>query len=354
MHSGLVAEDIRNLARAVRTVDVSDDIISALKKNILDRIEKRFEGNRKLKSDDLRTIMTLCDRAIVNAIDPVDFGYKTIKPTRTHPKGEEFEACYVGVKRMNAQEVGRTDLFQLFTFRIYATRKLLRIDQGELPLAIQYHAAKRYIERTGSDGSAINGLATELLRWSPALDDLHSFASKHTTGHLVLPTTDESGAIMCRFIDRETRPMQRTSSDGRFHPHTTTCRRKLHPLLLVNTFVDRELLRPAQSYTMNRLCEWHLSHSATLHETQQKIVWPYDMKDDHLKPVVLEEISRADLLDIMKDPVVIRSMHPDREINYSQYSDKTLPLGNWKPRRLNVENSDTDGSQPSALGDPAP
>lgn len=326
-HQSLEIAGIRKLVSESRGMETTDEVLTSTMSAMEKLVESRFSKGKKLDGGRLQNLLHSCNDIFTDRIRPIRMHTNSIPPTRTHPKSEAYELCYVGVKRQSKPVPGFDTLYQLFSFRLYATRKSVSLSLESLPYAFQYHAAERLMERAENVDTAFWQIASDLTEWSSFIRRAGYFSKTVNNGELALPVMGTAGMLIGQFAPCVFSPSDRlVVSDGTRLLTGVPSLASPRQMFVGVTFINRFIMRPNQAYAMNLLTEWRERFSETYTPSIADTVWDQRYLS---KPSPLCEESKTALSAILGDETVRRALHPDWRINKIIDSDWLLPLGAW-------------------------
>lgn len=328
-HHSLTATGIRKLVSEASAMNTTDAVLSSTITRIEKLVSGRFEKGKKLDSPRLRNLAKSCDDIFHEHIRPIRVWSRHVEPTRAHPKADAYEACYVGVKRQTAKIKDYRDLYQLFSFRIYANRKLVVVSLESLPYAFEYHAAERLMERAENVETAFWQIASDVAEWSPLIRGAEYFATRVNRNDFSIPIMGKTGMLIGGYTPRISSPSDRSLIINATGVHIVSrvreeCSQK--QMFVGETFISRFLMRPNQAYAMKLMTDWRETHEENYAEVIPELLWQQRM----LAPrVALSDETKRGLATILDDAILRRALHPDPEVNRIVESDWMLPLGDW-------------------------
>jgi len=328
-HQCLVASEIRKLADESRRIDPTDEVLTRTMLSMERLVSERFSKGKRLDGGRLRSLLARIDDIFREQVRPIRFHSERVEPTRVHPKGDAYEVCYVGVKRRADSVPGFDTLYQLFSFRLYATRKKVVLALESLPYAFQYHAAERLMERAENVDSAFWQIACDLAEWVPLIKRGEYFATRHNGGEFHVPVMGTAGMLIGEFAPRVPSTSDRvTIMDGEGTSQGSRPRREgdQKGMYVGTTFINRFIMRPNQAYAMNLVSCWRDRFADELPPVVDDILWG----SRFLTPqTVMSGEACASAVAIFDDGIVRRALHPDWKVNRIIESDWSLPLGRW-------------------------
>ena len=331
-HQGLEADRIRRLTADAESVNKTDKAISRLVSSLLAEIDRHFRQGKRIPAGRLFSMFAYFDGFILDKMNPIDARYREIQPTRARPNGGEIEGSYVCVKKTRHPVAGLDDLYQLFTLRLYMTRKYATIDIVELPAVFQYHAAERFMERTDGLQPAFHEIAQNLADWYFVIQHARDVVGEATGGNLAIPAIDGGGTLLGKFESIAGRVgIQHRFDRNGAQSFPIVVPGAAEPFFVAKTFMDWRFLRPVQSYAMNLLSQWRADNADEFMATRDDLLWPFTFRSAQEAPPAFGESCGDDLHDILLDPCVVRAMHRDREAYPTRPEDYDLPLGPWDP-----------------------
>lgn len=289
---GLVAED--TLAKRVSLA--MRDLYSKLD----DTIKPFFIDGRKLRGTDLKVMFHDCCQQVASIAPPIDQDFTFREQTRAKPKGEAYQARFVGVKRIE-NVPSDVDYYQIFNFTIFASRKTVTLDFQGQPFAFQYHTAERLLERGIDREKAILRLGETLYGWSTALLEAKGYSEANFEKRMVIPMGDKSGLLLGDFVSSDIYHGMRRIYDGK------GCREQgVHVggfdfMFLARTFVGEHMLSEAQTALSRRLSDWHTAHVEEIQETNRALLWRTDMQQHTVDRQPLSDRAVDDLAEIVED-----------------------------------------------------
>lgn len=339
-HQGLEIAGIRKLVSESRGMETTDEVLTSTMAAMEKLVEERFSKGKKLDGGRLKNLLKSCDDIFHDRIRPIRAHVNSVAPTRVHPKADAHEVCYVGVKRQSKPVPGFDTLYQLFSFRLYATRKSVSMSLQSLPYAFQYHAAERLMERAENVDTAFWQIAADLAEWSSFIRRAEYFAKNVNGGALSIPVMGTAGMLIGQFAPLVASPSDRlVFADGtRLLIGVPSRADEAQRQMFVGvTFINRFIMRPNQAYAMSLLTDWRARFSDTYTPSIADSVW--DRRVLTSQSPLCEE-SKASLSTILDDPTVRRALHPDWKVNKIIDSDWGLPLGDWAHERYKDDNRD--------------
>jgi hypothetical protein len=342
-HDSLDVEQIRNLVRSNEGLAERSGFLAAMIEAIGIIVADRFVQNKKLPGKTLGHLFQRSDEIIRSKFRPLNFQQDSKPATRVHPKGEQLESCYSMLVHFPGSEGGFHDLYHLVSLRLFASRKVFRIDVITHPVAFQYHAAERILERAEDVGDAIDLLGMNISKWLPFVVEAEQ--SLPPDSGCCIPVEDNMGMLLGEFTDRfPSGGTSYTISRNGIRYTAIEPTGEGRRTFVARTFVSRHQLRPAQAYAMKRLSEWGRDNDFDRYDNEINILWPWSFdNDDTSDPVGLGVTAYEELEDVMSDPVFIRAMRlPGTIGSASQRSDDDLDLGDWCPGQLPEEKAARD------------
>lgn len=278
-HRNIDAEAIRHLVREDANAARVSEEMTSIYQALDDAIKPFFITGKKLKGDDLRAMFEECCDRFIQISLPVDQDRSFRAPTRTRPKGEAYQARFVGVKRIENSPTG-TEQYQLFGFSIFASRKTVILDFQEQPFAFQYHTAERLLERNSEKVNALHRLGAAVYAWSATILLARQYALKELDNRLVLPMQDNTGILLGDYIERSI-----YSGKRRCYEYSS-CREQdrfianLNFGFLARTFVSNGMLRDDQRLLMDQLVAWQQEFRDQNLASIRSHFWRSDMQID--------------------------------------------------------------------------
>jgi hypothetical protein len=267
-----------------------------------DAIRPWFFNGKKLTGSNLKTIFHECCMRMMQASPIVDGVQNIHEATRVHPKGEMYQARCVGVKLADDEKWMNDELYQLFNFRIFATRKLVVLDFQQQPFGFKYHTAERLLERGVAKNLAIDRLTEAVYFWSEVLIETRTIAARDFSNRMFLPMPDGTGALLGEYM-----PMNMHAGVRRTFNHIGAFDT---PLIsdasdfgyLTRTFVSTDMMSRRQRRLMDELLEWAVQHSEERLAAARRHFWRAHLRDDQLEWKGLPEIPLQSLMKIFESP----------------------------------------------------
>ncbi len=259
---------------------------------------------KKFKGEDIKVLFSKCCDHFENKMPIVDKDTKYREPTKTRPKGEAYQARYVGFKQIKSNDAG-TEQYQLFNFTIFASRKTIQLTFQEQPFTFQYHTAERLLERAESKRDALRRLAEAMYTWSTAILSSKNHSCASIERKLAYPMPDGSGLLLGDFLDRDiyTGKTRTYDHSGCFERGMTVG--SYNFMFLARTFVGNSLLSERQTRLAEQLLSWLEKHRSHNHDINRKLFWRSDMLEHTVDRVPLSEDAFDDLADIMDSKEII-------------------------------------------------
>jgi hypothetical protein len=327
-HQGLEISGIRKLVTEREKIDAVDGLTKVLISNIDRLIADRFAKGRRLSFTELRTVFQQADDVFRQKTSAVATSFTHVPGTFARPKSFAAESLYLGIRRMKTPPNGFYDVYQLFAFRLLGSAKCVMLEVEYLPLAFQYHAAERLLERVRDTDAAFLDVAKALAQWSLVIKKAQYTAVHRIGGFLNIPAVDNRGALLGEYVSQLPEPAvsieynERGGFESRWAAPTLR-----HSMFIVSTFVDRFVLRPNQLFSMNLLTDWKSRLSEEYERVNSGLLWPATMA--HPRITCLDKHALDGLDTVLGNPELLRAMHPEKEVNRTQSSDYQLPLGAW-------------------------
>lgn len=274
----------------------------------LDAIIAPFSvSGRKFKGNNVKELFSRCCEIFETKMPVIDRDISYREPTRTRPKGEAYQARYVGFKQIENADA-RTEQYQLFNFTIFASRKKILLTFQEQPFSFQYHTAERLLERTETKKDALKRLAEAIYTWSTAILESKGHSYKSIQRKLAYPMPDGTGLLLGDFLDRNIH-----YGCTRFYDQMGARERGISVgnydfMFLARTFVGNSLLSDNQLQLSNRLLSWLQKHADHNHQINRKLFWRSYMLEHVIDRVPLNEEAFSDLADIMDSPETIETL----------------------------------------------
>jgi hypothetical protein len=327
-HQGLAISGIRKLVSECALLDEMHGSTNALVSSFDKIVGGRFAKGRRLPFAELRAVAKQADVLFREKTTPVDCQLRHWPGTLAKPKSFSVDAVYIGVRRMPEQPRGFHDVYQLFTFRLAGFTKFVRIEIDYLPLAFQYHAAERLMERASGTEAAFLEIARSLADWSLFLRHAQYMSKSQNGGFMNIPALENSGVLLGEYLDRppEAGRSIEYTEEGSFETPGFTGFSRMS-MFVVSTFVDRFAMRPNQLYAMNRMTKSRADHEDDYERVRSSLIWPGSIGNpsfDSLGKPALDSVSS-----VLNDPDVVRAMNPDKSVNMTLPRDFLLPLGDW-------------------------
>lgn len=189
-HQGLEVSGIRKLVSEREKIDAVEGLTKVLISNFDRLILGKFAKGRRLSFDELRSVFKQADEVFRQKTTAVATSFHHVPGTFARPKSFAAESLYLGVRRMKNPPPGFHDVYQLFGFRLLGTAKCVMLEVDYLPLAFQYHAAERLMERVRDTDAAFLDVARSLAEWSVLLKKAQYTATGKIDGFLNIPAKD--------------------------------------------------------------------------------------------------------------------------------------------------------------------
>ena len=323
-HKGLDVDGIRKLVAASDSIKDGGRSVFRLLTNTQLALSDAFARHRKLTRQELDKVVSSCRTALADS-PFIQSRHTLSKATISRPNSEEFESQYFGIIPSDG------DRFRLFSFRFHGSRKRVVLELEVHPLAFSYHTAERMLERRKNCADAFMAIAHELSTWYPAIRHAQGCTYFHTQGNINIPVSNEEGMLACTYEPAGYSKFEGTSRlifDADGVREIPLPRPMPDTILVVETFVERFLFSDRLSYAMRSLDDWKSAHTP-------EAGWdanPFMLRGSGYLSLGFPDLSiesRRALSDILRDPSVVRAVHPDKTINVYHPTDKLLPRGNW-------------------------
>lgn len=287
-HRNISADSIRSLVQEDTGAAAVADEITAIYDTLHEVITPTHINGRKLKGDVLSSVFEECCNRFVNMSNPIDADRSFREATRTRPKGEAYQARFVSFKRIE-DSLSKHEQYQLFNFRIFASRKLVRIEYQQQPFAFQYHAAERLLERGQEKQGALRRLAESVYRASAILLAAQKYSTEKLDRRMIVPMSDGSGLLLGDYISKSV-----SSGKRRTYDHSS-CRENginiagSDTTFLARTFVSNGMLRPDQLKLTQDIAKWQTDYNSENLRAARDFFWRSDMQVDTRDWTPLEE-----------------------------------------------------------------
>ncbi len=273
-HGNLDKDAIRSLVDQASKVATISQTLPLLKNVVEEVVLERFQQGKRLTGIDLAANLRFVDEAICADFHPLERHTTKIDATRVHPKGEKAENLYVGLRVRDDGD--RTNpIYQLFCFRFFTTRKLVTMEQFDLPLAFAYHAAERIIEKSANIDEAFRTIAKGLIEWATMLYHAADVSIDKNAGFMAHPGPNQGGLFLGDYLQGRTDKGQYSRMNGTAVTkgfgsveHTDS------PIYVARTFVDPFELRPDQIELRDTLSIWRSTFREQLTEATKPYLYP--------------------------------------------------------------------------------
>jgi hypothetical protein len=273
-HRGLDIAGIQNLVAEAKTLEAVDPALWRMLGNVDYEISRRFNTGKKMSGPHLYAVASYARHQINTKAAIINARELRSEPSRTRPKGEEFECCYTGVHLMDEQPAGMDDVYQLFSLRFHMSRKAAKIEYIRQPLAFRYHAAERFLERTLNEDKAFMNIAMSLSKWSPVIHSSQAKIIEQTGSNFGFPSEGDEGLILGEYIAWP-------SQDAKIVTYDRHCRsidsepNYMETLYLARTFVDKFQLRCPQTDYVETVSAWGKANLVDMDSAREQIMWPH-------------------------------------------------------------------------------
>lgn len=333
-HRSLMGAGIRCVASNAHHVSCAQEVIDDVWKTLIGEVDRHYSRGRRIAPNTMRSLYESFDEIVMNNLQIVDCRMRETKATATRPKGASFDVSYVGVRKKKECD-GRQDIYELFTLRIVLKSKVVKLHLHPHPIAFQYHAAERLVERVDGETLPFEMIAAELADWSLALWEVFRTSKNYDQILLSLPCMEGKGMLAGRFEKLPMSPISGTTNNrsGCFS-HSANFGDDKVAVFVIKTFVGSDNLRPEQVSALNRLARWRLLNKSEYMAARDASLWDVDFYDDGYVVPEMGSRPRADLVAILNDPTFKRAM-----------TTKTLEAGMHMPR--NSQADDELGRRPA-------
>jgi|GEM_PF-6911775 len=189
-HRNLVAPQIKSLVGDTTFVLGGNRAFEDIFTEVLTSLGRVFDRGRRLRETELTGVMGNLDALIRNHLPIIRAEHDFLPPTRTRPKGEAHEFRYVFLGSVNGGE------YRLVAMRLLGTRKTIKLETHQLPVGFTYHAAERYLERSGKTGDALTDLGRCLLDNMVFYKLTEIFCARHLGFDLMFAGPHGKGAVL--------------------------------------------------------------------------------------------------------------------------------------------------------------
>lgn len=326
-HRNLLAEGIRALVANAQQVSSTQAVVDDLCKRVLGEVDKDFARGRRLDPKDMRRLYETLDAEIMKSLIVIDCRLRETLPTAARPKGAAIDVSYVGVRKRQESE-GFDDLYELFTLRVSLKPKVATFHVHPHPIAFQYHAAERLVERVEGQSLPFELIGSELADWSLALWEAFRICDEEAFDmRLSLPCLDGKGILAGQFVRLPASPVISRTVNGTGRFRRSEGEGDHYSVFMVRTFIGSSTLRPEQIGSLNRLARWRLLNKAEYVAAKEASLWDVGMHKDGYDVPVLREETRAGLRAILKDRTFHEAMTTKRLAALSDLVNRPLPSG---------------------------
>jgi hypothetical protein len=329
-HRELSATDIRLLAADAATVDHSREGLAWVQSTIEKVVGKHFYNGRRITHHQCKALAAELDDLVQRRMAPLDIRDRERRPTLAKPKGGAVESSYVGIYRM--KDIPTFDrLYSLYTLRTTITSRAIEVEYNTLPLAFTYHVAERLMLRTRDVSEAVHDIGNELLDWAVFLSKSDG-RPQFSHNFMAVPFMDRRGALLGEYVnirDIENFLVRYDEDGASVRESQPWLKTRRH--FLVRTFVDRYKLRPNQSHAMRLLETWRREYDDAYMAARDQYVWKTSLECPIPVAAEFGEECSTMLDRVLEDDALVRSMHPDRDINAPTARDFRMQLGEWHP-----------------------
>jgi hypothetical protein len=296
-----MADGIRTLVENAQQVSSTQAVINDVCARIMREVSEAYSRGRRIAPDALRRLFETLDEVVMNSLQIVDCRLRETKATPIHPKGASVDVSYVGIRKKLECE-GFDDLYELFTLRVVLKSKIVTMHLHPHPIAFQYHAAERLVERVAGQSMPFEMIAAELAEWSLALWEVFRVTDSASVLRLSLPCLDGKGMLAGEFVDLPASPIVRRTINkvGRFG-NAAGRPGDRHSIFIAKTFVGSATLRPNQINALNRLARWRLLNKAEYMEARDIALWDVAFHDEGYEVPTLGAGARDALRTILDD-----------------------------------------------------
>jgi hypothetical protein len=329
-HRELSADDIRLLAADAATVDHSREGLAWVQSTIEKVVGSHFYNGRRITHPQCKALAAQLDDLVQRRMAPLDIRDRERRPTLAKPKGGAVESSYVGIFRMK-DSPSFDRLYSLYTLRTTITSRAIEVEYNTLPVAFTYHVAERLMLRTRDVSEALHDIGNELADWAVFLSKTDG-RPQFSHNFMAVPFMDRRGALLGEYVNirHVENFLVRYDEDGEFisesQPWLKTRRH-----FLVRTFVDRYKLRPNQSHAMRLLETWRREYDDVYMAARDQYVWKTSLECPIPVAAEFGEECSTMLDRVLEDDALVRSMHPDRNVNAPTARDFRMQLGEWHP-----------------------
>jgi hypothetical protein len=296
-----MADGIRTLVENAQQVSSTQAVINDVCARIMGEVSEAYSRGRRIAPDALRRLFEILDDVVMNSLQIVDCRLRETKATPTHPKGACLDVSYVGVRKKLECE-GFDDLYELFTLRVVLKSKIVTMHLHPHPIAFQYHAAERLVERVDGQSMPFELIAAELAEWSLALWEVFRVTDGAHDLRLSLPCLDGKGMLAGQFVDLPASPIVRRTINkiGRFGNAAGEAGDR-HSIFVAKTFVGSATLRPDQIAAMNQLARWRLLNKTEYKNARESSLFDVVFPDEGYDVPGLGDGARDALRKILDD-----------------------------------------------------
>jgi hypothetical protein len=274
-HRNLIAPQIRSLSGESAAVLDSGRTFTEFFKELLTTLSKVFDKGRRLREGELLGVLRSLDHLVCKNLTIIRSEHDFIPPTRTRPKGEAHEFRYVFLFSNNG------DQYRLVSMRILGTRKLIKVETHQLPAGFRYHAAERYLERTGKTNDALKELGSCLLNNMVFYKLTEDFCADYLGDNLMFGGPKGEGAILGDIWNSEFK------AEG-FEFRIEGIRQYTHSPIWPSgscftaaTYVSDELLGMDQLNAVTDVEAWRKDNQPLYDDLQKLSCWKESVSADH-------------------------------------------------------------------------
>lgn len=273
-HKNLDAPRIRNLVREDAVTGKFDDASVAMFSDLLLYLGGIFDRGRRLRAEELKTVMDIVDSRIREGFLVVRSGKSNIPPTRIKPKGESYENRYIAVHRIEANS------YILVAYRLLGTRKVIRLEQAALPIGFTYHAAERMLERAADVEMAFRQIAESLLEYMVFTKLGEVPCVKNLACDLLIPDVGGHGALLGGIYEVERKPERFDFRiEGMFTSHPKPFW-GLSTRFVAHTFIGTSQMREEQIALSDAIRAWKEGRQSFNDDLFARTCW-YDSITEH-------------------------------------------------------------------------
>jgi hypothetical protein len=296
-----MADGIRALVENAQQVSSTQAVINDVCARIMGEVSEAYSRGRRMPPDALRGLFETLDDVVMNSLQIVDCRLRETPATAIHPKGAAIDVSYVGVRKKLECE-GFDDLFELFTLRVVLKSKIVTMHLHPHPIAFQYHAAERLVERVDGQSMPFEMIAAELAEWSLALWEVWRVSEGQPDLRLSLPCLNGEGMLAGQYVDLPASPIVRRTINkiGRFGNAAGRVGDR-HTIFVAKTFVGSATLRPDQIAAMNKLARWRLLNKTAYKSAREESLFDVLFPDEGYDVPGLGEVPRDALRKILGD-----------------------------------------------------